>query len=242
MCYSVKSEKFKDLQTDILRLQGFNSISANSADVGLGFMFDSFPNGTFPIGAVHEFLAKEKEDTAATNGFIAGILLSLMKSSGTTIWISSNRILFPPALKSFGVEPHQFIFIDLKKESDVLWAMDEALKCDAISAVVGEMSELDFTSSRRLQLAVEKSNATGFVIRKNYKKVNTTACVSRWKVTPSASESSNLPGVGFPKWKVELLRMRNGKSGTWNLEWREKRFVPEFTQTSPLFVQQKIAV
>ena len=41
-----------------------------------------------------------------------------------------------------------------------MWAIEEALKCDGLAAVIGEMKELSFTNSRRLQLAVEKSHVT----------------------------------------------------------------------------------
>ena len=62
--------------------------------------------------------------------------------------------------------------------------MEEALKCDGIAAVVGEIQELSFTVSRRLQLAVEQSRVTGFILRNNPRNLNTTACVTRWKITP----------------------------------------------------------
>jgi len=233
-----KADILNNLQEDILRLQGFRSVSNNGLNLGLGTMMDAFPNAAFPIGAVHEFLSAQTEGAASTSGFIAGLLSSLMEKQGATVWISSSRTLFPPALKSFNLEPDRFIFLDLQKERDVLWAMEEALKCDALSAVVGEIREMDFTASRRLQLAVEQSKVTGFVIRNNYKKLGTTACVSRWKITslPSVTISSdglvdNLPGIGYSKWKVELLRIRNGKPGAWDLQWIDGRFVPIYEES-----------
>jgi len=230
----------KDLQADIQRLEGFRLNGHSPVDMGLGTLNDSFPNSTFPLGAVHEFLLEHSTDAAATIGFIGGLLSALMGSNGTAVWISSSRTLFPPALKSFGLEPDRFIFIDLKKEKDVIWAVDEALKCGGLSAVVGEMQQLDFITSRRLQLSVEQSKVTGFVIRKNNRSLSTTACVSRWKITSLPSEPvDNLPGIGFPKWHVELLRMRNGKSGVWDIEWRDRKFIPVFKSPTYDHVQQK---
>ncbi len=230
----MKLEKRADiialLQTDILRLQGFKPSNHVGVDVGLGSIKDAFPNASFPLGAVHEFLSERKEDTTATSGFIAGLLSPLMAAGGTSLWVSSSRTLFPPALKSFGIQPDRFIFIDLQKEKDVFWAMDEALKCSALSAVIGEMQEISFTGSRRLQLAVEQSQVTGFILRQNCRKPNTTACVSRWKITalPSLRKDfgmvDDMPGVGFPRWRVELLRMRNGRSGIWDIAWKDGRF------------------
>lgn len=213
-------------------MQGFKSSGNASLDVGLGPIKSAFPNGSFPLGAVHEFLSPRKEDAASTCGFIAGLLAALMGNKGATLWISSSRTLFPPALKSFGLSPDRFIFIDLKKEKDVLWAMDEALKCRALSAVIGEMRDLDFITSRRLQLAVEQSEVIGFILRNNYRSQGTTACVSRWKITSLPSESyDDLPGIGFPKWRVELLRIRNGKPGAWDIQWIDGRFEPVYNVT-----------
>lgn len=237
-----KVDILKNLQTDILRLQGFKSVNNVTLDLGLGPIKNAFPNGSFPLGAVHEFLSAQAEDAASTSGFIAGLLSSLMGGNGITLWISSLRTLFPPALKNFGIDPDRFVFIDLQKEKDVIWAMDEALKCGALSAVVGELREIDFRSSRRLQLAVEQSQVTGFILRNNYRNLNTTACVSRWKITPLPSElEDDLPGIGFPKWRVELLRIRNGKSGAWDIQWINGRFVPVYNFPFVSQLQQKKA-
>jgi protein ImuA len=219
------AEIFEKLQTDILRLEGFKPSNSTSVDLGLGPIVNAFPNASFPLGCIHEFLSGNAEDAAATSGFTAGLLSSLTENNGTLLWISSSRQLFPPALKSFGIQPDRFIFIDLQKEKDVLWAMDEALKCGALVAVVGEVRDISFTASRRLQLAVEQSNVTGFIFRHNVRKLNTTACVSRWKITSLPSETvEDLPGIGFPKWRVELLRIRNGRPGVWDIQWRNGKF------------------
>lgn len=229
-CFSPqRAEILAALQTDILRLQGFKTASSAVADLGLGPMAQAFPNGAFPLGCVHEFLSSAAETVAATSGFVAGLLSPLMTGGGAALWISAGRTLFPPALSSFGLQPDRFIFVDLQREKEVMWAMDEALKCGALAAVVGELHELSFTASRRLQLAVEQSGVTGFVLRRQVRQLNTTACVSRWKITPLASEVvDGLPGLCFPQWRVELLRMRNGRTGTWDIQWREGRFEPVY--------------
>lgn len=217
------------LQQEILVLQGFKSAQNAVFHIDLGPINESFPNGSFPLGAVHEFLTTGTEAVAATSGFIAGLLAPLMKNGGTSLWISASRTLFPPALKSFGIQPDRFIFIDLQKERHVIWAMEEALKCGALTAVVAEMKELSFTDSRRLQLAVEQSQVTGLILRNNFRQVNTTACLSRWKITPLHSiMEEDLPGIGFPQWKVELLRIRNGKAGVWNIKWEGGKFQPVY--------------
>lgn len=225
-----RSDIIAELRANILRLEGFRPENNALTDVGLGPIKDAFPNASFPLGAVHEFLSARAEDAAVSCGFIAGLLAPLMGANGTSLWISSSRTLFPPALKTFGIQPDRFIFLDLQREKDVIWAMDEALKCGALSAVIGEMQDISFINSRRFQLAVEQSQVTGFILRHNSRKPNITACVSRWRITSLPSDrrvsgmADDLPGVGFPRWRVELLRMRNGGSGMWDVTWKEGGF------------------
>ncbi|HYC29762.1 MAG TPA: Error-prone repair protein ImuA, partial [Chitinophagaceae bacterium] len=71
------------------------------------------------------------------------------------------------------------------------------------------------------------------VVRRDARKLSTTACIARWKISSIATDTEDdLPGIGFPRWKVELLRVRNGKSGVWDLEWTGKKFQPVMYPTT----------
>jgi protein ImuA len=221
-----KKAIIKQLQKDILLWQGFKVPVAGKADgMGLGPVENAFPNGIFPTAAIHEFLTDVPENAAASTGFIAGLLQVLMENGGACLYISASRKLFPPALKAFGVEPDKIIFVDLKQEKDVLWAMEEALKCEGLSAVIAEVRAISLTASRRLQLAVERSKVTGFILRNDPGKLSASGCVARWKISPLPSElEAGMPGLGFPRWTVELLKVRNGNPGSWKMEWFSGRF------------------
>ena len=221
------------LQQQILKMQGFTSPPAGKVKgIGLGPLETAFPNGVFPTGAIHEMVCPTLEQAAATGGLIAGLMGSLMKQGGICLWIGVNRQLFPPSLKNFSVAPHAVIFIDLPQEKDILWVMEQALKCEGLAAVVAEVQEISIVQSRRLQLAVENSRVTGFLLRSNPRKLGANTCVARWQVSPLPSEPGDgLPGVGFPRWQVDLLRVRNGNPGSWQLEWLEGSFVPVADKT-----------
>jgi protein ImuA len=220
-----KSTILARLQREILPLQGLKRSTGTPLNIGWGPIDLSFPGKSFPVGAVHEFISAAPEDRAATSGFVAGILKALMKNGGSCIWISASRTLFPPALRLFGIEPHHIIFVDLQKEKDILWAMEESLKCRGLGAVVGELGDLSFTVSRRLQLAVEQSSVTGFVLRHQPRNLNTNACVTRWKISSLPGIiNDELPGLGFPNWNVELIKVRNGKPGSWQIGWEAGKF------------------
>jgi protein ImuA len=221
---SQKKDIIHQLQKDILSMQGHKAMPGNGRfESGLGPIENSFPNHTFPTGAVHEFLSDIPENAVASNAFISALLSRLCLDSGTCLWIGIKRTIFPPALKQFGLQPDKIIFIELKKEKDVLWTIEEALKCASLSAVVGEFPNLTFMESRRLQLAVEESHVTGFIHRYKPKSVDNLACVSRWKIRPLPStQEGGLPGVGIPCWDVQLLKVRNGTPSSWQVEWSDK--------------------
>lgn len=219
---AAKQDIIQHLQKEVLSMQKLKRVSERSLDTGLWEMEKAFPDQTFPLGVVHEFISNAREDAAATNGFMAGLISQLVRK-GTTIWVSNKRTIFPPALSTFGIEPERIIFIDLWRQKEILWAIEEALKCNTVAAVIGELSELSFTESRRLQLAVEQSRVTGFIHRYNLRTENVTACVSRWRIKPLASDIK-LPGMGFPRWNVQLLKVRNGKPGSWQIEWSAGQF------------------
>ncbi len=236
-----KKDIITNLQKNILQWQGINIPQACTVRfAGLELLEAAFPNAVFPTGAIHEFLTEQQEHAAACAGFLGGLLKVLMQQGSICLWVSTSRSVFPPALKNFGVAPDRIVFIDLPRERDILWVMEEALKCSSLAAVVAEIGDLSFTESRRLQLVVEKSKVTGFLLRKNTKKLSTTACVARWKITPLPTElEEGMPGLGFPRWNVELLKVRNGNPGSWTIEWCAGKFVPVIRESTGLSIAEE---
>lgn len=238
-----KTEIINSLKKQMLNIQGFKSgTDGRAIDFGLGVMTRAFPNQVFPTGVIHEFLGTNLEDAAATGGFISALLAILMKETGICIWISTQRKIFPPSLASFGLDPDRIIFIDLHREKDVLWATEEALKCDSLSAVITEIDEITFAQSRRLQLVTECSRVTSFIIRKNESKLNATQAVARWQITAIASESiEGLPGIGHPRWKIQLLKVKNGLPGAWKFEFAAGQFIEiKEVQTNDETIKQAV--
>ncbi len=230
-----KRELISKLQQHLLRWQGMKPLDGQR--IGLDPVEEAFPNGVFPTGSIHEFIGATPEQTAATSGFISGILATLMHKGGVCLWISTSKLMFPPAIKNFGVEPDRIIFVEVRRERDVLWAMEEALKCEKLVAAVAELREMDFAQSRRLQLAVEKSKVTGFVLRSSPLRIGNTACAARWQISPLPSEmEEGVPGVGMPHWGVQLLKVRNGSPGYWKMKWSAGHFlsVSEIEPTADL--------
>lgn len=216
----------EQLQRQIMSMQGNAHPNGELAQaLGLGALEEVFPDKIFPKAAIHELISYNSADAACTSGFLSVLLGKLMQPGASCLWISTvpRRSIFPPALKAFGIAPEQIVFVDTKKHKETLWAVEEALKCSALPTVVGELNELNFQDSRRLQLAVEKSQATGFIHRFQPKSENAVACVTRWKIKSLASELPNRkPGIGFPRWSVDLVKLKNGLPQSWQLQWSDK--------------------
>jgi protein ImuA len=222
-----KSDVIAKLRNEIMTLQGYRAPVAGSKPdrIDLGPIESAFPEGIFPKVGVHEFISSAPESAAATAGFMAALAGQLMKEDGICLWVSSHRKVFPLALGYFGIEPDRVIFVDLKKDRDLLWTIEEGLKCDALATVVGEVKELNLTESRRLQLAVEDSKVTSFLHRISPRSLNPISSVCRWRISPLPSGRDNsLPGIGFPRWEVTIEKMKHGQPGSWNVQWSEDHF------------------
>lgn len=245
---SVQQDIIQRLQREILQLQGSRPPAPGQIDIALGPIKAAFPNKTFPTGAIHEFICPAPADEAATVGFVAGLISGLMQMGGVCVWVSAGRKVYPPGLKTFGIAPDRVIFMDMRTEKEVLWVMEEALKCEGLAAVAGELRELGMTVSRRYQLAVEQSRVTGLVIRQQPRQLYPNAAVARWHVThlpsmlgsPSPGSDlahADMPGVGFPRWNIQLIRIRNGHPGSWEVGWQAGRF---HFGTANVSIQEKV--
>lgn len=233
-----KQQIAKQLQAKINAMQGLGKLSCAPVSSAFSPFSDAFPGKVFPKSAVHEFVSYEPAESASTNAFISALAGKLMPESGLCLWIATEKKIYPAGLSFFGLDPDRIVFIHAPKPKDALWIIEEALKCDAIATVIGEVRELSFTESRRLQLAVERSGVSGFIHRFRPYGQNSVACTTRWKITPIPSLAPDgLPGIGHSRWDVQLIKVKNGRPVSWQVTWSGGQFVPiqEEEQTISIF-------
>ena len=184
------------------------------------------PGGGLARAAVHEVLAMDPGCGAA---FCA---LLLARTGGTVLWIASgsNELLaWPPGLARCGLVPANLILVRAERWPDALWAMEEALRCPAVTGAVLALAweanrqagdgRLDLTATRRLQLAAEAGGALGLLLRPDTAHPAPTAAVTRWRVGPLRTAQAGT-GLDDPRWQLELLRARGGTpGGPWAVTW-----------------------
>ena len=175
----------------------------------------ALPGGGLSRAAVHEVLAAEP---GAAAGFCA---LVLARAAGTVLWIADEPDAWPPGLARFGLSPANLVLVRAPRPVDGLWAMEEALRCPAVSGALLVLSGLDLTAARRLQLAAEAGGGVGLLLRPDTEEAasDASAALTRWRVGALAGTGGG-SGLGDPRWQLDLLRCRGGRPGSWSVVWR----------------------
>jgi protein ImuA len=173
------------------------------------------PGGGLARAAVHEVLATSPGCGAA---FCA---LLLARTDGTVLWIATGRegpLAWPPGLARFGLNPADLVLVRAGHWPEALWAMEEALRCPAVTgAVLAGDGPLELTATRRLQLAAETGGALGLLLQPDTLSAAHTAVTTRWRVGSLGTGD----GLEDPRWMLELLRARSGRpGGPWAVTWR----------------------
>ena len=200
---------------------------------GIAAIDRMLPRGGLARGALHEILGMggDEEDGALAAAFAAGILGRLAAEGSTArdgivLWCLPHPDLYGPGLVAHGLDPARLVLVQASRDTEILWAMEEGLRASGIAAVVGEVGTLTAVASRRLQLAAERSGTTAFLLRRwrdggqaARERNLPNAAVTRWRIAALPSQPSwGEPGVGCPRWRVELLRCRSGEPACWEVE------------------------
>lgn len=176
------------------------------------------PAAGLALGAVHELCGDGPDAWRASLStlFAAGILARL---KGPVLWCLHSRDLFAPALARVGLHPDRVVYCETWKDSEVLPAMEDGLRYRGLAGVVGELTRLPLSQSRRLQLAAESSGVVALVLRRSgMDRDEPNAAFSRWRITPAQSPNEGDLGMGRARWNVELMRCRGAELHSWVLE------------------------
>lgn len=219
----------EQLRARIARVGHAGGTGGKALPFGVATLDAHLPGGGLLLGALHEVSGARPElaHAAAAALFAAGVAARL---EGPVLWCLTRRDLFAPALAGAGLHPDRVLYAEAGDEATVLAVAEEALRYGGLAGVVAEVTRLGLTPSRRLQLAAEASGVTGLVLRRwprdGRPPAGSTAAATRWRVTalpssplPASLWGGTTPGVGRPRWRLELLRCRGGEAPRiWTVE------------------------
>lgn len=176
---------------------------------------DAALGGGLARGALHEIVAASEAHLPAATGFALALAAH---AQARVVWIAEDMALaesgapYGPGLDVFGLPPERLLAVNVAHARDLLWAMEETLRCRAVGAVIGEVrdSAVITVALRRLSLAAAESGTLALLLRAAPADEASTAA-TRWIVGAA-------PNACFA---VELVRNRRGPFGVWILEWSD---------------------
>ncbi|MEC8474425.1 MAG: hypothetical protein VXZ38_07245 [Planctomycetota bacterium] len=126
------------------------------------------PSGGLKLDTITEWVNEREGSGAITLACLAVVsrLKSQPRSMGPVVIVSEESGFYPPSAMAFGVPAQRMLWVRTRGWRDQIWAVDQALRCRSISAVLAVLPNgLDDRDARRFQLASEQGKTTGFFIR-----------------------------------------------------------------------------
>jgi hypothetical protein len=150
------------------------------------------PHGGLQLGALHEFRSYglEAELAPAVTAFAATVAAKILRvREGYALWALCRADCYTPGLIRFGLDPARIVWVECRKDAEVLGVMEEALHSLALAAVIGEAGTLSLKTGRRLDAASRQSGVTALLLRRPLFKSSKTgsgpsgAASTRWRVS-----------------------------------------------------------
>ena len=178
------------------------------------------------IATLSELFVGQLREGGARDGGATGFLLAqlgraLADRGGPLLWVQERMAIveggriYPP-----GIDVAALIHVEAKDARAALWAMEEGLRCAALGGVIGEVwgdpRALDFTATRRLAVAAERSGVPAWLVRLGGQ-ANLSGARMRWRVAsaPSGENLLDPRAPGAAAWDAELFRARGLAPGRW---------------------------
>ena len=166
----------------------------------------------------------------ARDGGWAGFLLPQLKADKPVLWVQDRMAIREAGrVHPAGLPGLSLIHVEARDGRDALWAMEEGLRCSGIGAVIGELwgdpAALDFTATRRLAVAAERTGVHCWLVRLGGT-ANLSGARMRWRIAslPSLPHPFDFKAPGAPAWDAELFRARGATPGRWSVVHEKDRF------------------
>jgi protein ImuA len=183
--------------------------------------------GGLALGALHEIAPAAPFHVGAAVSVALAFVALAIREGRDALWIEPEAAqceagqLYGPGLELLGLPMARLIGLRVAQERDGAWAMEEALRCRALAAVVGEFMRegtLDLTMLRRLSRAAAEGGGLGLLLRHRACALPSPA-MTRFAVAAAPGARDPFGGLGRPAVLLTLLRNRRGPPGRWLLSW-----------------------
>ena len=165
--------------------------------------------GGLASDALHEIAPAKPQDGAAAMGFALALAARFLSQRPASALIVSEGFadqelgaLHGPGLLAHGLSLSRLVFVRAPDAALAFWAIEEALKCGAPAAVVGEIWNLkgySLAASRRLLLAARKGRVPALlVLASAYGQAERLSSAAETRFEIAAAPSARTPAVAGP--------------------------------------------
>jgi protein ImuA len=231
--HPVRAHALDELRHEVARIEASQPVlSGQPPAVRLGVeAIDAALGGGLALAAVHELAPVLPIHSGATQGF-AVALAALAR--GSVLWVDTDfgrletGAPYGPGLALSGLALDRLVFLTVPRAVDVLWAMEEALRSRAVTAVIGEVAN-DRTldegpATRRLSLTARDSGGFGLLLRPS-PSPEASPAATRWQVAAAPGAQDQFGGLGRTTFALSLTKNRRGSCGHWLVVWNHHECV-----------------
>jgi protein ImuA len=163
------------------------------------------PRRRLQAGSLVELLSAE----AGAGAWTLALLLAkaVCGTRRVLVILDGEGCFYPPAACQLGVDLDRTVVIHPRRRGDVCAAIQQSLRCAAVGAVLGSCRGIEAVEFRRFQLAAEKGNSVGILLRPASEAGAPSFAALRLGVAPVAATGNSR------RIEVEVLRCRTGKCG-----------------------------
>ncbi|MBE0413134.1 hypothetical protein, partial [Yoonia sp.] len=160
------------------------------------------------VPVLRHTLSEAFSATATDAGIVGFVLSRAAQTDAPILWVQdrlSQRETGQPYLP--GLRRKSVIRVDVSRAADVLWAIEEGLRCKALSCVIAEIwgnpPALNFTATKRLAIRAEAGATPCWLIRRAAAP-DLSAARDRWRIAslPSLPHPDDPQAPGAPRWQA----------------------------------------
>ncbi|KAB1075253.1 ImuA family protein [Methylobacterium planeticum] len=190
--------------------------------LGVPALDDRLPAGGLGLGLPHEVAPEAEGDEPAALGFTLALIarhLGLAGGEALLVIAPGHPTPYGHGLSGLGLDPDRILLFEVGSDDEAYLAIEEALRTRGLRAVAGFLDAgLPLKQGRRLQLVAEASAPLLLVLRPARADLPNGAA-TRWRIGGAQGARDRFGCLLRPRWRVHLERCRNGRPGTWLLEW-----------------------
>jgi hypothetical protein len=201
---AIQTAQIASLQAEILRLeQGAPKPTGTKPRGTISCDDRDLLTSLAQPGRLVEWLADGPGSGADTLAVLAA--QKVLGDDGVLVVVDRHRQFYPPEAVRLGVAADRLVLVRVDSLADQTWALDQALRCGDVAAVLGWPRRLDDRTFRRLQLAAEEGRTLGLLIRPAEARGEPSFADARLLVAP-------LPCPGSSRrLRIDVLRNRHGR-------------------------------